>query len=444
MERRFDFSVRIIFGFAFCRSYYFEKIAAKAENEDMKKTAKIFAILIGCLALVFFVSSFFSSENSYINSLSSSTTVVAVKKVVKHVETPEPLKAIYMTQCVASMPSFREKLAGLIGETELNAVVIDIKDYSGTVSIETGNQEIDNLNKKGAGCKVSDMKDFIEELHNKNIYVIGRLTVFQDPLYVAAHPELAVRKKSDGGVWKDRKGISFIDPGAKPFWDYITSIAKYSHAIGFDEINFDYIRFPSDGDMDDIYFSLTGTTTKKEMLKSFFEYVDGKLAGTGVVTSADVFGMTTTNTDGMGIGQILEYALENFDYVCPMVYPSHYPPNFNGWPDPNKVPYEIVKYSMDAAVARDKFLYNEISGSTSSPQATSTATSTLNFVPDAHLMKRINPLQLRPWLQDNDYPVHYTADMVRKQIQATYDSGLTSWMLWDPANTYTKEALLAK
>jgi len=136
----------------------------------------------------------------------------------------------------------------------------------------------------------------------------------------------------------------------------------------------------------------------------------------------------------------LEYALLNFDYVCPMVYPSHYPATFNGWPDPNKVPYEIVKFSMSAAVARDKFLHTEISTTTVVFVNGIAATTTL----DARLTKRVNPLQLRPWLQDNDYPVHYTADMVRKQIQATYDSGLTSWMLWDPANTYTKSALLTE
>jgi hypothetical protein len=399
----------------------------------MNKIGRILGIGIGGAALLFFVSSFaLSSKISYDKSLTIATTTSGVVEVkeVKHIKTPEPLKGIYMTQCVASMPSFREKLVSLIGETELNAVVIDIKDYTGTVSFVTGNPEIDKLG--GSGCKVSDMRDFVQELHDKNIYVIGRVTVFQDPLYVKAHPELAVKRKSDGGIWKDRKGISFIDVGAKPFWDYIVSIATSSYAIGFDEINFDYIRFPSDGNMEDIYFSHTGTIAKKEMLRQFFAYLDSKLAGTGIVTSADLFGMTTTNTDDLGIGQVLEYALLNFDYVSPMVYPSHYPATFNGWPDPNKVPYEIVKFSMDAAVARDKFLYSEIS--------TTTASST----PDKRLMKRINPLQLRPWLQDNDYPVHYTADMIRKQIQATYDAGLTSWMLWDPANTYTKDALLPK
>ena len=393
----------------------------------MTNIRRILGVGIVGTALLFFISSFtFSSESYYGESLAITTnpTNIAKEKEVKHLKTPEPLKGVYMTQCVAGTPSFRDKVVRLIDDTELNSIIIDIKDYTGTVSFLTGNKEIDSI--VGTGCKVSDMQEFVENLHNKNIYVIGRVTVFQDPAFTKAHPNLAVKRKSDGGVWKDRKGISFIDVGARPFWDYIISIATSSYAIGFDEINFDYIRFPSDGDMKDISFTHTGTTTKKEILRQFFEYLDSKIAGTGVVTSADLFGMTTTNTDDLGIGQVLEYALLNFDYVSPMVYPSHYPPKFNGWPDPNKVPYEIIKFSMGAGVARTNFLEKEIASST----------------PDAKVLERINPLQLRPWLQDNDYPVHYTAEMVRKQIQATYDVGLTSWMLWDPGNTYTEAALL--
>jgi len=393
----------------------------------VNKISRIVVILIGVAILIFFIYSFtFSSEISYDKSSVIAIENITKKKTIKHLTTPEPLKAIYMTQCVAGTPSFREKLVKLVGEKELNAVIIDIKDYTGTVAFETGNPSIDEV--YGGGCKVSDMQDFVESLHNKNIYVIGRVTVFQDPAFVKMHPEFAVKRASDGGVWKDRKGISFIDVGAKPFWDYIVSIATSSYAIGFDEINFDYIRFPSDGNMKDISFTHTGAIAKKEMLKKFFEYVDQKLADTGIVTSADLFGMTTTNTDDLNIGQVLEYALLNFDYVAPMVYPSHYPATFNGWPDPNKVPYEIIKFSMDSAVARVNFLKEEMASST----------------PDSSLLNRLGPKQLRPWLQDFDYPVHYTKEMVRAQIQATYDTGLTSWMLWDPANTYTREALLPK
>ena len=363
----------------------------------------------------------YSSEANILNS----DIVVETKPKIIHIKTPEVVKAVYMSACYASSPSLRSKLVKLIEETELNSIVIDIKDYTGTVSFTTGDTEIDSL--KGTGCKVSDMQEFIKELHDKNIYVIGRVTVFQDPLYTKAHPELAVKKKSDTNiVWKDRKGLSFIDVGARPFWDYTTKIAVSSYAIGFDEINFDYIRFPSDGDMKDIAYTHTGTTTKKEMLKEFFEYLDRNMQEEGITTSADLFGMTTTNTDDLNIGQVLEYALMNFDYVAPMVYPSHYPPNFNGWKDPNKVPAELIKYVMSAGVARVVSLEAEIASTT----------------PNSKLLERLDKNQLRPWLQDFDYPVAYTPAMVRGQIQSTYDVGLTSWMLWDPSNKYTPSALL--
>lgn len=333
----------------------------------------------------------------------------APKFVAMHVKTPEQVKAVYVTACVAATPSWREKLLKLADDTEINSIVVDIKDYTGTISFEPDNAALKEKN-GGTGCRVKDMRQFVEEAHRRGVYVIGRITVFQDPHYTKAHPELAVRSLSTGGVWKDHKGLSFIDVGAKDYWDYIIAIAKDSYNAGFDELNFDYIRFPSDGNMKDVSYTWSGTTTKSVMLKSFFSYLRGNLSGTGVVLSADLFGMTTTNKDDLNIGQILEDALMYFDYVAPMVYPSHYPPNFNGWKNPNQYAYEVVNFSMSRAVER------------------AVAAST-------------TPLKLRPWLQDFDYGGNYGPTEVRAQIKATYDAGLTSWMLWDPGNKYTPEAL---
>lgn len=395
---------------------------------QLRKTLIISSII---LLGVFFIYTFtLSSETHYEGSKNTARVVTEEKKKeIKHLITPEPLKAVYMSACYASAPSLRAKLVKLVEETELNSIIIDVKDYTGTVSFVTGNAEIDKVSAEGSGCRVADMKEFLEDLAEKGIYRIARVTVFQDPLYTSLHPELAVRRKSDGGVWKDRKGLAFVDVGARPFWDYIEKVAVASYEAGFDEINFDYIRFPSDGDMTNTNYTHTGTTTKKEMLRQFFEHLDQNMKKYDkgrIVTSADLFGMTTTNKDDLNIGQVLEYALLNFDYVAPMVYPSHYPPNFNGWKDPNKVPYEIIKFSMQGAVDRVNFLREEIASSS----------------PKSPVLKRLGTVQLRPWLQDFDYPVPYTPEMVRTQIQATYDLGLSSWMLWDPSNTYTREALL--
>lgn len=340
------------------------------------------------------------------------TSTLPAKRVATHIKTPDAVKAIYMTACVAGTPSWRESMRKLIKETELNAVVIDIKDSTGTISFKK--EGLDEV--EGTGCVVKDMQDFIDELHKDGIYVAGRISVFQDPLYTKLHPELAVQSKG-GGIWKDRKGLSFIDVGARPYWDRIANLAKASYDIGFDEINFDYIRYPSDGNMKDAVYTLSGTSTKPAMLKEFFSYLDTSLRPLGIVISADLFGMTTTNTDDLNIGQLLENTFPHFDYIAPMVYPSHYPPNFNGWPNPNKVPYDIVFFSMKSAEDRLNIYNNTVASTTA---------------------------KLRPWLQDNDYPVPYTPEMVRAQIKATYDAGLNSWMLWDAGNKYTRGALLSE
>ncbi len=325
-----------------------------------------------------------------------------------HLSTPEPVKAIYMTSFIAGHKERRAALAELIEKTELNAVVIDVKDYSGAISFLVSDPLLVSV---GASEKrIPDIREFIETLHQKGIYVIGRISVFQDPQFAVARPDLAVVRASDGALWRDRKGLAWLDAAAREAWEYTVALAKESYAVGFDELNFDYVRFPSDGDMNDIAYPWSGTRVKTEVLDSFFSYLAAELKPTGAVLSADLFGMTTTNRDDLNIGQVLEVGLAHFDFVAPMVYPSHYPPNFLGIPNPAAEPYRVIRYSLDKAFAR--------------------ASTT--------------PEKIRPWLQDFDLGAIYTADMVRAQMQAVYDAGFTSWMLWDPSNRYTQDALLTE
>jgi hypothetical protein len=357
---------------------------------------------------------------------------------------PSAVKAAYMTSCIASGKGLRAPLVRLVEETELNALVIDIKDYTGTISFDAKDPRFVYGTK---GCPVSDMKDFIAELHEKDIYVIGRVTVMQDATYPKSHPDAAVKRASDGATWKDKKGLTFIDPGATEYWEYMVDLGKASYAIGFDEINYDYIRFPSDGNMRDIAFLRTGSSTKPAMMRKFYTYLGAELRKAGIPSSADLFGMTTTNTDDLGIGQVLEDALLHFDYVAPMVYPSHYPPTFNGWQNPNDVPGPIVRFAMTRAVERANAMEEKEWRATLPPalvvQASGTAglsaSSTPKFTPTGKYAQK-----LRPWLQDFDYGGDYDAADVRAQIQATYDAGLTSWMVWDPNNRYTSAAYLGK
>ena len=331
--------------------------------------------------------------------------------IVTHIPTPKPVKAIYMTSWVAGTKSIRDNIIKIIDETEVNSVVIDIKDATGKISFIP---EDPYLKEIGSGeNRIPEIKKFIDLLHKKNIYVIGRISVFQDPHLVSRRPDLAVKRKSDGSIWKDYKKISWLDVGSKEVWDYVIAIAKESHSVGFDELNFDYIRFPSDGNMSDIAYDFYGKNgiSKSEQIRQFFEYLNKNVKSqTGATMSADLFGMTTTNTDDLNIGQLLENAIPYFDYIAPMVYPSHYPKTFMGFANPAEKPYEVIHFSMSSAVKR------AVAASSS-------------------------PYILRPWLQDFDLGADYDHEKVRAQIQATYDVGLDSWMIWSPSNRYTVEAL---
>jgi hypothetical protein len=330
--------------------------------------------------------------------------------VPTRVAPPSAMKAVYMSSWVAGTQSIRDRVLKLADETEVNSIVVDIKDYSGKISFKVVDPE---LKKVGADeTRIPNIREFLNELHKRGIYVIGRISVFQDQYFAKLHPEFAVLDARTDKPWKDQKGITWLDPGSKEVWDYVILIGKESWNQGFDELNFDYIRFPSDGELSKMKFTFYDSTKmdKSTQIKAFFEYLRNGFNGTGAVLSGDVFGMTTTNTDDLNIGQILEDAAEYFDYVCPMVYPSHYGSGFLGFANPASKPYEVVKYSMDEAVKK--------------LEAASTS-----------------PLKLRPWLQDFNLGATYTADMVRKQKKAVYDAGLKSWMMWDPKNVYTRAAL---
>ncbi|MEK7551795.1 MAG: putative glycoside hydrolase [Patescibacteria group bacterium] len=390
----------------------------------------------------------YQNNNTLSDGLKDLVEAEVIKPKTIHLPTPKPLKGIYMTSCVAGTPSMRDGLVTLIEETEINAVVIDVKDYSGTMSFKPANPELNHM-WENSRCGALDMKEFIETLHQKGIYTIARVTVFQDPHLTNQRPDLAVKKKSDGSTWKDFKGLSFTDPGSKEVWDYNISIAKESYDIGFDEINFDYIRFPSDGPMTDINFSWSMNRPKAEVLEDFFAYLHENLKDTGVKLSADLFGMTTTNVDDLNIGQVWERALPHFDYLAPMVYPSHYPKDFNGWPNPNTVPYELIKFVMSSAVERTVASTSVVKTNNSEalfntvvvPATSGTPTTTTQVFTGLYSKPVFSKDKVRPWLQDFNYGGVYDAAAVRAQIQGAYDAGLDSFMLWSPSNRYTKAAL---
>jgi hypothetical protein len=451
-------------------------------NRQKRQRGRKGRLLLGVLVLslisyIFYTGVVKSDDTSDIATPNTVQKKDEVEKIadIPHMLTPSEVKGVYITSWVMGTPSLHKHVIDLIDQTEANSIIIDIKDYTGKVSFKTGDASIDD-----SGCmeeRIHNIEDQLKDLHERGIYVIGRVAVFQDPCFVQKHPEVAVKRQSDGAIWKDRKGISWVDMGSKEAWDNAVHIAKVAYGLGFDEINFDYVRFPSDGDMKNISF-ISGNKPKSEVFKEFFMYLDKELRGgrgtldlvqvdsspsadsitssvaptsttpllratdkafdehfelttststkaekqratlarTKVgegrpIISADLFGMVTTQKDDLGIGQLLEHALPFVDYIGPMVYPSHYPPTWNGYKNPAEHPYEVIKISMGEAVKR---------------------TETLG----------LNRQKLRPWLQDFDLGATYTAEMVRAQMKATYDVGLTSWMMWDASNKYTRSAFL--
>lgn len=378
----------------------------------------IFAAIVAFVTftLYFVDRSFVSEDLNYSSSTGKGkgSLTLPIAFVPDHVKTPTVVRAVYMTSWVAGTPSIRSRVVKLIDETEINSIVIDIKDATGKIAYVPEDPE---LIKVGAGeNRIADIKQFIASLHKKGIYVIGRVSVFQDPHLVAKRPDLAVVRSDGKTIWRDRKGISWIDAGAQECWEYVARIAEESYKkIGFDEINFDYIRFPSDGDMQDISYRHFDATkiSKSDELQRFFSYLDDRLAPSKMPISADLFGMTTTVNDDMNIGQVLEKALPYFDFVAPMIYPSHYPATWEGFANPAAHPYEVVKLAMEGALTKTRM-------ASSSPQ------------------------KLRPWIQDFNMGATYDAKMVRDQIRALNDLGLDSYMVWDPRNVYTKGAYEAE
>ncbi|MFA6355174.1 MAG: putative glycoside hydrolase [Candidatus Paceibacterota bacterium] len=329
--------------------------------------------------------------------------------VVTHVDTPKVVKAVYVSAWVAGSPKFRDSIIKMIDDTELNAIVIDVKDSTGRVSFDMA---VPAVQKEGSIEKrISNIRALTNMLHEKNVYIIGRVSVFQDPYMTKKHPEMAVTKKSDGTVWEDRKGLSFLDPAKKEVHDYILAVAKGAYDEGFDEINFDYIRYPSDGNMKDINYHLTTGETRSDNIEKFFKYLSTEMKKEkNIPISADLFGLTTEAMDDMGIGQVWEKALPYFDFLCPMVYPSHYPAGHMGYKNPNAYPYEVINQALVSAIKKT----DKVSGDKN---------------------------KIRAWLQDFDMGTIYTKEMVQKEFKAVYDNDLTSWMLWDPANKYTPSAL---
>ena len=344
------------------------------------------------------------------------------------IKEPVKVKGIYVTGPIAGTEKMDELIA-LVEETELNTMVIDIKNDEGAVTYK---MQSDMVLEIESGVRyIRDIDELVEKLHEKDIYLIARIVAFKDPYLAEKKPELSLKTKS-GEVFRDKNKEAWVNPYEKEVWDYLMEIGTQAAEAGFDEIQFDYIRFSTDVNADDIdYGEEAETKTKEEAITEFTEYAYETLHPLGVVVSADVFGTIIDNeSDREIVGQNYCDMAAHLDYICPMVYPSHYSNGVYDIEVPDKAPYDTVYQAMN--ISREKLEEADIEGE----QETESGTESDEQIAG-----------VRVWIQDftatwlRDY-LSYGAEEVRAQIQAVYDAGYEEWILWNARMNYTKEALI--
>lgn len=330
--------------------------------------------------------------------------------------TPFEVRGIYLTACVAGSSARRSQIISMMEELDLNAVIIDIKDYSGFVSYKM--PSVPEVAASGADSRtcIKNIETVLDDFRASNIYTIGRITVFQDPVFAATHPELALKNNTNGALWRDNKGLEWLDPASESVWVYTESIAKDALVRGFDEINFDYIRFPSDGPMSLIQYPFyDGLESRQSVISRFFAHLRNSLSGK--VISADLFGLTVSTFDDLGIGQTLYSAFPYFDYIAPMVYPSHFASGYKGFVDPAAEPYGVIRNSMQDGLLKRQVFMQKNPG--------------------------VKAAKFRPWLQAFNLGAVYDKEKIDAQVRGVQDTFLhfsdsvNGWMFWDPNNTYS-------
>ncbi len=343
-------------------------------------------------------------QNIEIVDKSNENKVHKIKKTTDKFKPPKTVKGIYLTAYSAGKKERLQKYLDLIDQTELNAVVIDVKDYTGKILYNSKLRQVNQLGLKNV--LIDDLKKLVNLLHEHNIYVIARQSVFQDPALSYLKPEWSI-KNVYGQVWTDYKGLSWVDPNKRQVWIYNLKIAQELADLGVDEINFDYVRFPSDGNLKIIKYS--SYISKEDVLGSFFSFLKTNLKKKDVVFSVDLFGFVMER-ERLNIGQSLDIVLPYVDIVCPMMYPSHYPSGHLGLKNPADYPQLVLENGLKKGLVKFKKYSTK----------------------------------LRPWLQAFNLGAIYDGEKIRTQIETVEKYSSAGWLLWNARNYYTDAGLKKK
>jgi len=314
-----------------------------------------------------------------------------------------PIRGIYLNRFSVQSTNKLKKLIALADSTEINAFVIDIKDEFGLNIVSS-----DPMLQKNAGTmtKAVNLKAWVDTLRAHGILPIARIVVFKDSVASRMNPTHTIRKV-DGSPWRDREGLTWVNPYSNEIWEYNFRVGDEAIKMGFGEIQFDYIRFPEPyKSLPQQVFPGSGNRTKPQVLAEFLAAARARYGKVGVRTTADIFGLVTTVNGALEIGQAWEPIAKVTDVVLPMVYPSHYPRGSFNIARPNAEPYRIIHWAISRARERNHAI----------------------GVMGEHV---------RPWLQAFTLgQPKYDASHIRAQKQAVYDAGYDGWVLWHPGANY--------
>jgi hypothetical protein len=335
-----------------------------------------------------------------------------VRPVVR-VPTPDTLRGLYVNRWAA----LGRKLTDLIGvakRTEINALVIDVKDDRGFVLYPSRvalAREIGADTADGHSLSRSRIRAILDSMVAHDIYPIARIVVAKDPLLAQKKLGLAIKRKSDLKPWLDKNGNPWLDPHQRAVWQYAADLALEAYDIGFSEVQFDYVRFPDEKRLiTETVYPLAEGRSRAQVIREQLGFLRNALRPRGIPVTADVFGLTATDTTDMGIGQKWEMFVDQVDVVLPMVYPSHFARGTYKIRNPNAHPYATIDRVLKDVIART------------------------DSIPNA--------ARIIPWYQDFTLgSPHYYAAEIRAQKKAGYDNGFQSWILWNPKSNYTIAAL---
>ncbi|OXM84136.1 putative glycoside hydrolase [Paenibacillus rigui] len=358
------------------------------------------------------------SKNAVVQQTSTTASGTAGDDYLKPVNKQDPqkdapkVKGVYMTAHSAG-GSRLNTLMKLMDDTELNSVVVDIKDDWGYITYKTDNPELEAM--ETTQKIIPDMSKLISTLQEHQVYPIARIVVFKDTILAKKHPELSFINP-DGTLWNNGKATpdSFVNPYKKEVWDYNVKVAKEAAKAGFKEIQFDYVRFPEGFEKrsDSLKYD-KDERTRIQAVAEFVKYAREQLEPLGVRVSVDIFGYAASVPAAEGIGQDFEKISENVDVISPMIYPSHYSTGWFGAKVPDAAPYVTINGAM-----KDTFKKLEPIGN-------------------------LKPV-IRPWLQDFTASwvpgyIKYGKHEIEEQIRALKDNGVDEFLLWNAVNTYTPD-----